>query len=489
MAGRRGISVPSGDVRGNHILVMCDAELGGSLVEIVSRCPEDVATLFGYPDVSEAPLTMTAVHSSSADPVVIVGGGFGGVAAARALRDTKAQVILIDRVNHHLFQPLLYQVATAALSPDDIAWPLRLLFRSQENVRVILDEVTCVDRAAQCLTLLHGGLLSYGSLILSPGSRHSYFGHDEWEADAPGLKTLPDALELRERMLMAFETAERSNGPEEVREQLTFVIVGGGPTGVELAGALAEIGRKAMAPDFQVLHKAEFRILLLEGGGRLLEAFPPDLSSKAQASLERLGVTVRLNSRVQQVSSKGVVAGSEFIPSAHVIWAAGNAASPLVGLLGAPLDQLGRVMVQPDLSLRGDPWVFVIGDAAHCADGTGKALPGLAPVAMQEGQYVADIIARHIPPAHRKPFLYRDRGILATIGRAKAVARLGPLSLSGVLAWLAWCFIHIFFLIGFRNRFRVMFEWIWYYVTFKPGARLIYWTDRPHKRNEGGRIP
>ena len=251
---------------------------------------------------------MTGLLKSSTDPVVIVGGGFGGLAATRALRQAPVQVILIDRANHHLFQPLLYQVATAALSPGDIAWPLRTLFRSQKNVRVLLDEVRSIDRAEHCVHLLDGGPVSYGCLILAPGSRHSYFGHAEWEADAPGLKTLPDALELRERMLMAFEKAERSKGLSDVREQLTFVIVGGGPTGVELAGALAEIGRKAMAPDFQVLHETEFRILLIEGGERILEAFPPDLSRKAQASLESLGVTVLLNRRVKEVSSKGVLA-------------------------------------------------------------------------------------------------------------------------------------------------------------------------------------
>jgi len=426
----------------------------------------------GMPDVSKL----------SAHPVVIVGGGFGGLAAARALRYAPVDVILIDRANHHLFQPLLYQVATAALSPGDIAWPLRTLFRSQPNVRVLMDEVRQIDRGEHCIELFDGGRLSYGCLILAPGSRHSYFGHDEWEAAAPGLKTLPDALELRERMLMAFEKAERLQEESALREQLTFVIVGGGPTGVELAGALAEIGRKAMAPDFRVLHRTGCRILLIEGGSRILEAFPPDLSRKAQASLESLGVSVLLNSRVREVTAKGVVAGSEFIPSAHVIWAAGNVASPIVKSLGVPLDASGRVIVGPDLTVPGSPWVFVIGDAAHCPTAGGAALPGLAAVAMQEGRYVAEIIARHIPEANRTPFAYRDRGILATIGRAKAVAQLGPLPLSGFLAWLAWCFVHIFFLIGFRNRLRVMFEWIWYYVTFKPGARLIYWKDHQTKR-------
>lgn len=410
-------------------------------------------------------------------PVVIVGGGFGGLAAAHALRKTQVEIILIDRANHHLFQPLLYQVATAALSPADIAWPLRTLFRVQRNVRVVLDEVLKVDRAARRVELLHSEPISYGCLILAPGSRHSYFGHQEWEADAPGLKTLSDALDLRERMLMAFERAQRVKEPEAAREYLTFVIVGGGPTGVELAGALAEIGRKAMAPDFPVLHQAEFRVLLIEGGGRILEGFPPDLSGKAQTALEELGVTVMLNSRVNDVTAQGVLAGSEFIRSMNVLWAAGNVASPILASLDEPLEAAGRVRVEQDLSLPGDPWLFVIGDAAHCVTAGGEPLPGLAPVAIQEGRYVAKVIAHDIPKGERQPFVYKDRGILATIGRAKAVALLGPFSLSGLIAWLAWCFIHVLFLIGFRNRFRVMFEWIWYYVTFKPGARLIYWKS------------
>ncbi|HVG01929.1 MAG TPA: NAD(P)/FAD-dependent oxidoreductase, partial [Nitrospira sp.] len=404
---------------------------------------------------SERSQRMAFPSSKPIGPVVIVGGGFGGLAAARALRSAAVDIILVDRANHHLFQPLLYQVATAALSPGDIAWPLRTLFRAQRNVRVLLDEVQKIDRAAHRIELLDGEPIDYGCLVLAPGSRHSYFGHSEWEANAPGLKTLSDALELRDRMLKAFEKAERLKGGPEVSDQLTFVIVGGGPTGVELAGALAEIGRKAMAPDFQVLHREEFRILLIEGGARILEAFAPDLSQKAQASLESLGVTVLLNRRVKEVTSKGVLAGAEFIHSAHVIWAAGNTASPLLQSLKTPLDAAGRVIVQPDLSLPENPWVFVIGDAAHCLTPSGTPLPGLAPVAMQEGRYVAKIIADAIPPTERTPFAYQDRGILATIGRAKAVAQIGPLSLSGVMAWLAWCFIHIFFLIGFRNRFRV----------------------------------
>ena len=410
--------------------------------------------------------------------VVIVGGGFGGLAAARALEKAEVDVVLIDRANHHLFQPLLYQVATAALSPGDIAWPLRTLFRSQRNVRVVLGEVQRIDRAGRQVELMEGAPIPYDRLVLAPGARHSYFSHPEWEADAPGLKTLPDALELRERMLMAFERAERLNGTQDVHQYLTFVIVGGGPTGVELAGALAEIGKKAMAPDFRVLHEEEFRIVLVEGSGRILEAFSPNLSRKAQSALEALGVRVMLNSRVEEVTSQGVLAGTEFICSANILWAAGNVTSPIVKSLDAPLDVAGRVLVRQDLSLSGDPWIFVIGDAAHCLTREGRPLPGLAPVAMQEGRYVAGIIGGHVPEEQRPPFKYRDRGIIATIGRAKAVAQFGPFALSGLVAWLAWCVIHIFFLIGFRNRFRVMFEWIWYYLTFKPGARLIYWKER-----------
>ncbi len=377
--------------------------------------------------------------------VVIVGGGFGGLAAARALEGAAVQVVLVDRVNHHLFQPLLYQVATAALSPADIAWPLRTLFRGQQNIRITLGEVTKIDRAARCVLLSETAPIPYDRLILAPGARHAYFGHEDWEMHAPGLKTIPDALELRERMLMAFEQAQQAGDAQRASDYLTFVIVGGGPTGVELAGALMEIGRRAMAPDFPVLHRAEFRVILIEGGGRILEAFPPDLSGKAQMALEALGVTVMVNCRVHDVTGQGVLAGAQFIRTANVLWAAGNIASPILRSLDVPLDQTGRVRVERDLSLPGDPWTFVIGDAAHCESPEGRALPGVAPVAMQEGRYVAGLIAHDIRKEHRRFFRYRDRGMLATIGRAKAVARFGPVSSSGLVAWLAWSFIHIFF--------------------------------------------
>lgn len=404
--------------------------------------------------------------------VVIIGGGFGGLTVARSLR--RADVVLIDRTNHHLFQPLLYQVATAALSPSDIAWPLRTIFRSRPNVRVVMDEALSIDRAARLVRLRNSTPVAFDILVIAPGSRHAYFGHDEWEPFAPGLKTMADAVRLREKMLLAFEEAERRRIMTGTQDRLTFVIVGGGPTGVELAGALAEIGRKAMGPDFPTLQLDDLAIVLVEGGPRILPAFSADLSAKATTALARMGVTIRLNSPVSAIRADGVMIGDEFIPSTSTIWAAGNRASPLLNTLAVPQDASGRVKVQPDLTIPGDPWVFAIGDAAHCIGRDGNPLPGLAPVAMQQGRYVADIIENATAPEQRRPFAYADRGMLATIGRAQAVAQLGRLRFSGLLAWLLWCMVHIFFLIGFRNRMRVMMEWMWYYITFKPGARLLY---------------
>ncbi|SLM46505.1 NADH dehydrogenase [Nitrospira japonica] len=407
--------------------------------------------------------------------VVIIGGGFGGLSAARRLRHE--QVVLIDRTNHHLFQPLLYQVAMAALSPSDIAWPLRTVFRSQPNVRVVMDEVLSVERAGRVLHVRHSAPIPFEVLILAPGARHAYFGHDEWEESAPGLKTMTDAVLLRQNMLLAFEEAER-RAEAGSRERLTFVIIGGGPTGVELAGALAEIGRKAMGPDFPALRLEDLSIVLVEGGPRLLPGFSPDLSAKAATALTRMGVTVRLDSPVRKVDRGSVTIGTEVLPATNILWAAGNRASPLLGTVGVPLDQSGRIKVEPDLTIPGDPWIFAIGDAAHCPGKDGAPLPGLAPVAMQQGRYVAAIIAGGVPPEQRRPFVYRDRGMLATIGRARAVAQIGPVHTSGVFAWLLWCLVHIFFLVGFRNRVRVMSEWIWFYLTFKPGARVLF--ERPH---------
>ena len=404
--------------------------------------------------------------------IIIIGGGFGGLTAARALR--RDDVVLIDRTNHHLFQPLLYQVATAALSPSDIAWPLRTVFRSQRNVRVLMEEVIAIDRAVRSIRFRESPPMSFDVLIVAPGSRHAYFGHDEWESLAPGLKTLTDAVLMREKMLLAFEEADRRRAAGGPDEQLTFVIVGGGPTGVELAGALAEIGRKAMGPDFPTLRLEDLCILLVEGGPRILPGFSADLSAKAEAALSRMGVTIRLNSLVSGVQKDGVMIDQEFVPSAGIIWAAGNKASPLLETLGTAQDGAGRVKVGPDLTIPGEPWVFVLGDAANCTGEDGKPLPGLAPVAIQQGRYVADVIQHDTPPAERRSFVYVDRGMLATIGRAKAVAQIGRLHVSGLFAWLLWCIVHIFFLIGVRSRFRVMSEWLWYYVTFKPGARLLF---------------
>lgn len=403
--------------------------------------------------------------------VVIIGGGFGGMTAARFLHDV--DVVLIDRTNHHVFQPLLYQVATAALSPSDIAWPLRTLFRSQPNVRVVMDKVVSIDRAARVVSLRDSAPITFDALIVAPGSRHAYFGHDEWEPLAPGLKTMADAVHLRERMLLAFEVAERQRAENGTQNRLTFVIVGGGPTGVELAGSLSEIGRRAMGPDYPHLRLEDLSIVLVEAGSRVLPGFDPQLSAKALAVLEHMGVTVKLNSAVSAVSSDGVRVGNEWVSSANVIWAAGNKASSLLNTLEVPQDSCGRVRVRPDLTIPDDPWIFVIGDAAHCLDQDGKALPGIAPVAIKEGRYVANVIREELPPEQRPPFRYTDRGMLATIGRAQAVAQIGPFRASGLAAWTFWCLVHIFFLIGLRNRIRVMLEWTWYYLTFKPGARLL----------------
>ena len=408
--------------------------------------------------------------------VVIIGGGFGGLSAAQSLRDVEG--VLIDRTNHHLFQPLLYQVATAALSPGDIAWPLRTIFRRHPHVSVVMDDVVSIDCAARLVRLRNSTPLTFDVLIVAPGSRHSYFGHDAWEPYAPGIKTLADAVYLREKMLMAFEEAERRHAAFGTQDRLTFVIVGGGPTGVELAGALAEIGRKAMGPDFPTLNLDDLALLLVEAGPRILPGFAPDLSTKAAATLQRMGVTIMLNSAVSDIRPDGAMIGNEFVRSRYIIWAAGNRASPLLDSLAVPQDACGRIKVQPDLTIPGDPWIFVIGDAAHCTGPDGNPLPGLAPVAMQEGRYVATLIREDMAPEQRRPFAYADRGMLATIGRAKAVAQIGLFRFSGLIAWLLWCVVHIFFLIGFRNRVRVMSEWIWYYLTFKPGARVIYELPR-----------
>ena len=414
--------------------------------------------------------------------VVIIGGGFGGLTAAQCLRRANVEIVLIDRTNHHLFQPLLYQVATAALSPADIASPFRSILRGQRNVRVVMGEVIAVDRERRVVELAEGEAIPFEFLIVAPGSRHWYFGKDDWEQFAPGLKTLSDALTIRERLILSFERAERVLHTSDARKYLTFVVVGGGPTGVELAGALAQLAREAMALDFPALRAEDLTVLLLEGGECILPSFAPALRDKANHFLEQLGVVVKLNSTVTEVNESGVFIGKTLIETVNVIWAAGNRASRLLESLKAPMDRQGRVLVQRDLTIPGEPFIFVIGDAACHYDERNRALPALAPVAMQQARYVARVITNAIPPGKRDPFVYLDRGSMTTIGRAKAVAEIGPFRVAGLAAWVLWALVHIFFLIGFRNRIRVMSEWIWYYFTSKPGAQLIYWKLREAPR-------
>ena len=417
--------------------------------------------------------------SANRPEVVIVGGGFGGLYAARALRGTAVHVTIVDRRNHHLFQPLLYQVATAALNPADIAAPIRSVFRGRRNVSVLLAEAVGVDLAAKKLVLADGEL-PYDYLVLATGATHSYFGHEEWAPFAPGLKTIEDALEIRRRVLLAYEMAERD--PEHRREWLTFVIIGGGPTGVELAGALAEISRQALSREFQHIDPSHARIILIEGVPRVLPSYPDTLSAKARTQLERLGVDVWTGTRVTGIDATGVTIGHERILARTVLWAAGVAASPLAKSLGLPLDRAGRVRVEPTLAVPARNDVFVIGDLA-IVEQDGKPVPGVAPAAIQMGRHAARNILRAIASQPVQPFRYRNKGSFATIGRGKAVGEMaGGVKLSGFLAWLAWLAIHIFFLIGFRNRTLVIFQWAYSYVTFRRGARLITGPPPPPLR-------
>jgi NADH:ubiquinone reductase (H+-translocating) len=404
--------------------------------------------------------------------VVIVGGGFGGLNAALALRHSNVRVTVVDRQNHHVFQPLLYQVATAGLAPTEIAYPIRATLRRRKNACVLLAEVLSIDTETRTVHL-RDGEIGYDSLILAAGATHSYFGHPGWESCAPGLKTLDDALEIRNHILLAFEMAERESDSQKRKALLTFVVVGGGPTGVELAGAIAEIACLVMTRDFRRIDPCSARTILLEAGPRVLASFPEDLSARAEESLAALGVDVRTGTKVESIRPGAVVAGAQEIRAGTVLWAAGVTASPLARSLQAPLDRAGRVLVEPDLSLRGHPEVFVIGDLAAFLHQTGQPLPGVAPVAIQQGRHAARNILRDLSGAPRHSFHYRDKGTLATIGRAAAVADFGRLRISGFFAWVAWLFIHILFLIGFRNRFAVLFDWAWAYVTFQRSARLI----------------
>jgi NADH dehydrogenase len=411
--------------------------------------------------------------------VVVVGAGFGGLNAVRALEGVPVRVTVVDRSNHHLFQPLLYQVATAALSPADIASPVRSILRSQRNAAVLLAQATSVDRSAREL-VLSDGRLSFDYLVLATGARHAYFGHADWESNAPGLKTLEDALEIRRRILLAFERAEREPDGARRRALMTFLIVGGGPTGVELAGAIAEISRHVLRRDFRSIEPGEAKVQVLEAGPRILPSFPPALAEKAARSLSRLGVEVRTGCPVTAVEPGFLESGGDRMGAATILWAAGVRASPLAASLGVGLDTAGRLLVEPDLSIPGDPRIFAIGDVAAFLHQSGKPLPGVAPVAIQQGRHVARNVDSDLAGRPREAFRYRDKGNLAVIGRASAVASFGRLRISGFLAWLAWCFVHILFLIGFRNRAIVLFEWAWSYLTDQRGARLITGpVDRP----------
>jgi NADH dehydrogenase len=405
--------------------------------------------------------------------VVIVGAGFGGLEAAKKLACKDVHVTVIDRTNHHLFQPLLYQVATAALSPADIAAPIRAVLSKCKNMEVILAEVRSVDVDARKVKMSDGTELDYDFLVLATGARHSYFGHDEWEKLAPGLKSLEDAIEVRRRLLMAFEYAESITDEAARRAAMTFVIIGGGPTGVEMAGAIAEIARHTLAKDFCHIDPSQARVILVEGDPRLLAAFPEDLSASALKQLVDLGVEVRTGARATDLTETGVQVGDEFIPCRVKIWAAGNNASFVGKTLGVPIDRVGRVMVNDDLTIPGHPEVQVIGDLANFSHQTGQPLPGVSPVAMQQGRLAARNILAMIDGHKPQRFYYWDKGNMATIGRHKAVADLKLVHLSGLPAWLAWLFVHLIFLVGFRNRLLVLFQWAWAYLTFNAGARLI----------------
>ena len=423
----------------------------------------------------EAPVAPT----ESLPKVVIVGGGFGGLYAAKELAEKNVRVTLLDRTNHHLFQPLLYQVATAGLSPADIAQPIRHILKEAKNIEVVMAEVDRIDTTLKQVHTTKDLIVPYDYLIVAAGARHSYFGHDEWERFAPGLKNLEDALELRRRILNAFEAAEMANSEEERRAAMTFVVVGGGPTGVEMAGAVAELARHTLAEDFRRIDPRATRVLLLEGVSRVLPAFREDLSRSALKQLQSMGIEVRTGTMVKEVTDHGVTVNEEFIPCRTVIWAAGNAAAPIGKSLSAETDRAGRVIVNEDLTVPGYPEVFAIGDMACFKDETGQLLPALSPVAMQMGRHAANNILSRLQGQKLAPFRYFDKGTMATIGRNKAVADLKFVRFGGYFAWLSWLFVHLIFLVGLRNRLLVLLQWTWAYLTYGRGARLIYGTFKP----------
>jgi NADH dehydrogenase len=413
--------------------------------------------------------------------VVVIGAGFAGLYATLELRKAdEADILVLDRTNHHLFQPLLYQVATAVLAPSDITSPIRSLVRKQKNTTVLLADVHSVN-VERKVVVADGGTgvreVPYDYLIIAAGASHSYFGHPEWEQLAPGLKNIEDAREIRRRFLLAFENAEKGDDPVKVDEWLTFVIVGGGPTGVELAGMIPEVAHYGMHADFRRINTKRTRVILLEGGPRVLPSFPESLSERALQDLQALGVEVRIGSLVTRITPLGVYVGEEFIPARTVFWAAGNEASYTGESLGVPVDKQGRVLVEPDLSIPGHPEVFVVGDQAAFRQPNGELVPGVAPAAMQEGRWAAKNIIRSLREKEREPFRYLNKGNLATIGRNRAVADFGRLQVAGWVAWWLWLFVHILYLAGFRNRASVLLEWGYSYFTYQRGSRLITWRE------------
>ena len=424
--------------------------------------------------------------------VVIIGAGFGGLSAAKSLAKAPFDVVMIDRYNYHMFQPLLYQVATAALSPGDIAFPIRTVFRRAPNVRVVLATVSAID-AERNEVIAEANRIPFDYLIVATGARQAYFGHDDWAPHAHGLKTIGDAVYLRDRILLAFEKAETETDPDERRRLLNFVVVGGGATGVELTGAIAELAKRTLASDFRTINPGSARIVLVEAGPRLLRQFDESLSHSAQRALEKLGAEVRLGTAVTGCDEAGISMGPERIETRTIMWSAGVEASPAGRWLGAETDRAGRVKVEPDLSLPGRPHIFVLGDTALVTGVGGQPLPGVAPVAKQQGAYVAQVIVARVAGRPVAPFHYRDYGMLATIGRSHALVQFGRVKLSGFPAWVLWCFAHIFFLIGFRNRLFVMLNWAWNFLASRRGARLIIamggapMTDMEHAEDRSSR--
>jgi NADH dehydrogenase len=419
--------------------------------------------------------------------VVIVGAGFGGLECTRALSGAGVHVTIVDRRNHHLFQPLLYQVATTSLATSEIAWPVRHLLRKRKDVTTLLGTVVGVETGEKRVLLEDGSAIGYDTLVLATGARHAYFGHDEWEPFAPGLKTLEDATTIRRRILLAFERAEREADPDKRRALMTFVIIGGGPTGVELAGTIAELARDTLAGEFRNIDPGEARVVLIEAGERVLAGFKPELSAYAKKSLERLGVTVELGRAVTECNANGVVFGGETLPAGAIIWAAGVAASPAAEWVGAPADRVGRLMVEPDLTVPGHSEIFAIGDTAHVEWKEGRLVPGIAPAAKQQGRHVAATIrARLAGDMAARPFRYKHDGDLATIGKRAAAIDFGWIKLTGRIAWWIWGIAHIYFLIGLRNRLAVSLSWLWIYVSGQRSARLITQGDGDEQAGQSG---